>query len=128
MAIALLLLLAAPGPVAQASNQWCEYDPLIVVVTPQGALVPVFVTNGARGLENSLAAQLASIRHEARPTGDGRATLVQVEVVVPEGLLGKDFETRSTISTGPLKTGAILATAFGESGKPMNLTFRLDVP
>ena len=109
-----------------AGDQWCEDDPLIVVQTPKGHLVPLFVTNGARGLEHLLALQLAEVRYETNSTGHG--TMVTLSVTVPGDVFAARFETRSTVSTGPLKTGHIYDTTSGYSQEAMTLKFKLSVP
>ena len=121
------LLLAGLAPAARASEQWCEDDPLVLVTTPSGVVVPVYVTNGALGLEHLAALQLARITYSVRAVEGERATLVQMEVVVPGDWLDDQFKTRSTASTGPLKTGAVLASDTGVSGRPMYLQFKLNV-
>ena len=47
-----ILFLATPSSTADAGAEWCEYDPLLVVRTPGGASVPLFVTTGAEGVEH----------------------------------------------------------------------------
>ena len=128
VAMVIAALLLAPAPPARASAEWCEFDPLVVIITPRGALVPVFVTNGAQGAEHMLAAQLAEMRYTAQPTRSGEATQVRLSVLIRDDLFGKDFPTRSTASAGPLATGAIHARTSGVSGDEMELTFVLDVP
>jgi hypothetical protein len=58
----------------------------------------------------------------------GKKTLVKMDVTLPEGLYGRDFATRTTISTGPMGTLQVLAKAQGESGQAMKLQFTLDTP
>jgi hypothetical protein len=125
-ALALLVWLCIPPEVTHAGDQWCETDPLVGVRTPAGTLVPLFVTTEARGLEYLPYVLLASITSSSSQAGGG--TNVQVSVTVPSGPFLPRFETRSTVSTGPLKTGAVLASTSGYSQRAMNLQFRLDVP
>ena len=33
---------------AQASDEWCDTDPLLLVITPQGNIVPVFYMTGVK--------------------------------------------------------------------------------
>jgi hypothetical protein len=120
------LCLCVPTTVARAGEQWCEDDPLIVVQTPEGALVPVYVTNGARGVENLPFVLLTSVTYSVKKLG--RGTVVDMAVTVPNDPLSPPFETRSTVSTGPLKTGVVLATASGYSQETMHMRFTLDVP
>jgi hypothetical protein len=113
---------------AGAAAEWCEYDPVVLVVTPAGALVPVFVTNGALGVEHSLDAQLAEMRYTTQPAKSGKATLVYLRVLIRGNLFAAQFPTRSTASTGPLATGSIFDRVEGNSGDTMSLTFVLDTP
>lgn len=124
----LVMLLTAFTPVARAGEEWCDTDPLVVIETPGGALVPVYVTNGALGLEHLAAAQTATITTSVKSVENGRATQVKVEVLVPDDLFGSHFATRSVVSSGPLGTGTVFATTSGYSGEVMKMTFTLDVP
>ena len=119
---------AAPVGVAQAGEQWCETDPLVVIRTPSGELVPLFVTNGAAGVEYLALVQLARMDYTTVSVEGARATLVRLLVIVPSTWDGRRFATSSVVSTGPLKTGTVLASASGQSGLPMRLEFRLDRP
>jgi len=47
--------------------------------------------------------------------------------VVPNDLFGKGYQTRVVASTGPLGTGKVYGRASGTSGKPMRLSFTLNV-
>ena len=114
--------------VAQAGEQWCETDPLVVITTPGGALVPVCVTNGAAGLEHLLLVQLAEMSYTAARVDGTKATLVKLLVTVPTGWGGQRFATSSVVSTGPFKTGMVLGAATGQSGKPMRIEFKLGTP
>ncbi len=127
-AVLALLLVAAFVPMVGASDQWCEDDPVVVIKTPGGSLVTVYVTNGARGVEHLPAVLSAQINYTATSTDGQSATLVQMSVLIPDDEFDDHFETRSTVSTGPMKTGTILATASGFSGQAMFMTFKLNVP
>src|SRR5688572_14713720 len=115
------LALGSAGGVS-AAEQWCETDPLVVIATPSGNLVPVYVTTGAEGLRLAQA-QLAAIEYTVSPAESGRATRVSMTVTVPVALDGVRFATRSVVSTGPLKTGTILASVSGTSGHAMRMEF-----
>jgi hypothetical protein len=120
-----LLGIARP---AGAAAEWCEYDPVVLVITPAGALVPVFVTNGAQGVQHSIAAQLAEMRYTTQPAESGKATLVSLRIMVRGDLFAEKFPTRSTASTGPLATGSIFGRVEGSSGNTMSLSFVLNIP
>jgi hypothetical protein len=127
-ALVVLALLAGSRADALAGEQWCETDPLVVITTPNGAPVPVFVTNGAAGIEHLVYAQLAEIRYTTGSVEGAAATLVRMTVTVPSGIGGSRFETSSVVSTGPLKTGTILAATKGMSDQTMRMEFKLDTP
>ena len=121
----LLLTAQLTAPSASAGAQWCDTDPVVVIVTPGGALVPLFVNNGAQGAVHLPAVLLARMPYTVAPIAGG--TEVHLSVTVPNDLFAKGFPTRSVVSTGPLGTGTIHAAAYGVSGQPMLLTFTLDV-
>jgi hypothetical protein len=126
--VAAFVLCAAVAPATSASDQWCEDDPLIVVVTPGGGVVPLYVTKMALGLEHLVAVQTAAVNYSVKSVGGGTATMVQVTVLIRNDIFGSDYPTRAVMSTGPLMTGVVLADASGYSGQPLQLQFRLDVP
>jgi hypothetical protein len=123
-----LLLLVGSVTTGGASEEWCEYDPVVLVTTPGGRVVPVYLLIGAAGLENLPLVTAAQYHRIVEPTDAGRATLVRLEVMVPTRLGGGTFPTRVTASTGAHATGTILDTETGLSGEPMPLTFKLGVP
>ena len=124
---AALLIWAGPASTAAAMESWCEDDPPVLISTPGGALVVVYVTTGAMGVEHLLAVQLATIRHSVKSVKGARATHVEMTVEVPNDLFGSGFPTRTTVSSGPFKTGTIYASATGHAGEPMRLAFQLPV-
>ena len=122
--------LAAAAP-ARAGAEWCETDPLLLIQTPAGTLVPVFLLVGAQGLLHLPAAQAASLvatTSTAEATAGGRATRVTVTVTVPNDPFGAGFPARAATSSGPLGSGTGYATAEGVSGAPMTLRFTLPIP
>jgi hypothetical protein len=123
-----VLLLASAAPSVRAAEEWCEVDPLVVVTTPGGHAVPLFVTSGALGVEHLTTLQLARITYTATPLPGNAATLVGIAVLVPDDLFASGFPVRSAVSSGPLKTGMVYASAEGVSGKHLHMAFRLDVP
>jgi hypothetical protein len=124
--MAMIVLAFAPARVAAA--EWCDTDPLVLITTPGGAVVPVYVTNGALGAEHLATVQLAAMTYTTQPTANGRATLVHLDVRIPDDVFASHFATRSVASSGPLATGDIYANASGFSGQTMTLTFTLNVP
>jgi hypothetical protein len=124
---ALALLAALAGPVA-AGEEWCDTDPLLLIRTPAGAIVPVYVTSGALGVEHQAAVLLVTTQYTAQSVQGGRATLVQVSDTVPSDVFAASFATRFVVSSGPMGTALIYGQATGTSGQPMALSFTLAVP
>ena len=94
MAILLALaLLGAEVSGVAAGAEWCEDDPLVVIETPGGNLVPLYVTVGALGVEHLPAAQLAEISYTAKRTSHGN-TQVKLSVVVRGDVFASSFATR----------------------------------
>ncbi len=125
--LALALLAALPGPV-RAGEEWCDTDPIVLIATPAGATVPIYVTSGGLGIAHAPAVLLAAARYTAQPAQDGRATLVELSVTVPGDAFDAHFATRVVVSSGPLGTLLIYARAKGDSGQPMAMSFTLAVP
>ena len=125
-ALAPAAALTLPTPVF-ASETWCDVDPVQLVITSGGRLVPIFVTNGAPSLLYAPQLLLAHITHTTESVDGGTATLVTVKVTVPNALLGRSFPTRSVVSSGPLGLLKIYATGSGTSGSPMVMRFKLPV-
>jgi hypothetical protein len=118
-----------PGAdVAEAGDEWCDTDPIRLIITPAGNVVAVYYLTGVKGtlgLVGSLLSHL-SAQHTAVPDDGG--TKVTLSVTVPNGLLGATYETRLTCSSGALGTGTVYGLTGGTSGTAMNLQFRLNVP
>ena len=120
----------APGAaVAQASDEWCDTDPLLLVVTPQGNLVPVFYLTGVQApLQVGLALLgLLSMTHTAVPAPGG-GTQVTVTVTVPNGLLGARYPARLKVSSGALGTGTVYGTDTGLTGEALTVQLHLSTP
>jgi hypothetical protein len=120
----------ATAPAALAgSSEWCDLDPVVLIKTPRGNLVPVFNTMGVRGLKHQAAMLVAKVNYSVQPAEGGRKTRVKLDVTVPEGpLWGRNFDTRTVISTGPLGTLKVLGRGEGRSGRAMRVQFTLDRP
>jgi hypothetical protein len=123
----LLLMLATPAT-AGAGETWCDVDPLVVITTPRGNRVQVFVTTGARGVQHSPALLTQRITYTTRPEREGTATSVRMTVLVPNDGFAHGFAARTKASSGPLGSGTLHAAAEGIAGKPMQMSFTLNVP
>ena len=132
--VALVLLAALLGPAApaRAGAEWCDTDPLVLVTTPDGDVIPVYVLIGVRGAEHLSAALAATlftaVGEPVEATGSGRAFRVTITVTVPDDAFASGFPTRAAASTGPLGIGTVYATTEKTSGAPMTLRFTLDIP
>lgn len=132
--VALVLLAALLGPAspARAGAEWCDTDPLVLVTTPDGDVIPVYVLIGVLGAEHLSAALVATlliaVGEPVEATGGGRALRVTITVTVPDDAFASGFPVRAAASTGPLGTGTVHAAAEGASGAPLALRFTLDIP
>ncbi len=125
-AVAAGLLLASPTS-AGAWATFCDLDPLIVVVTPSGNVVPVYAsvwTSSPVDLGLPVASYTATRTYDW--AGKPR-TAVDMTVSVPAGLLSS-FNTYDMATSGPLGTGTVYATKYGTSGIPVHLNFTLPQP
>jgi hypothetical protein len=128
MALMPLLPLSNLAPAAAAEGDWCDDDPVVLIVTPKGNLVPLFNTMGVKGLLNAPQILLAKVTYTTKSVNSGRSTQVDMKVTIPKSLLLGGFDTRTKISTGPLGTLQILDTASGYSGSAMSVSFVINVP
>jgi hypothetical protein len=125
VASVLLAWAAWPAPPAQADT-WCEVDPAVVVTTPAGNTVVVYVVNGGP-LEHALQLAAPTISHTVAPLAGGAATQVKLSVLVADPD-GHAHPVQSQAWSGPAMTGTLYASASGAAGKALQLTFRVEVP
>jgi hypothetical protein len=126
--VLLLLVLFAQALPASASNTWSDTDPVVVISTPGGHLVPVYVNNGVDGAQHLPAAQVARMSYTAKSVQSGDATKVTVTSNVPCDALGSGWATRTRPSTGAFGTGTLYGEAYGVCGQDLTVTFTLPVP
>jgi hypothetical protein len=124
MAATMLLQLTS---LASAAD-WCEYDPLVKVVTPGGSRQYVHLTLSALGTEHRRALHQATFTWKVEPALDGTATDVTITTVVPGDEYAAAFPTRAVVSTKPHGMGEVLSTTSGSAGSPMVNTYRIMVP
>jgi hypothetical protein len=120
------------GPLAATSawawDEWCDSDPVLLIWTPEGRVVPVYYLTGVQGPAYIVGGLLGNLSAAyTAETADG-GTLVTLRVVVPNGLFGATYATRVMVSTGPLGTGDVYGATTGRSGEPMQVQFALPVP
>ena len=126
VAMAAGLVVAAPIS-AGAMMEYCDWDPLVAVVTPAGNVVLVYDSVWTSSLLN-IGLPVESYTVSRSYDEDGRPrTAVDMVVKVPAGLLFK-FSTTDLVTTGPLGSGTVLARANGTSGSPVHLYFSLNQP
>jgi hypothetical protein len=130
LCLVLGLILAVQPPIARASDGWCDTDPILIVRTPAGRLVPLYVTVGAQSLLFTPNTLLGSVvlSYTAVPTADAAVTEVSVVVNVRPSILASSFSTRQTVSTGAFGSGTVYARGYGVSGVPTTLVFEVPYP
>lgn len=121
--LAMFATSAAAGS-ALAWESFCDWDPLVVVVTPAGNLVPVYdsVWTG-QALQVGLPVESYTTRRVYDAAGNPQ-TAVDMAISVPAGLLS-NFQVRDEVTTGLLGSGTVLATGSGWSGSTVHLKFVL---
>ena len=125
--IAATALAAVAAPAAFAGEAWCDVDPVQLVVTSGGKIVPIFVTNGAPSLVYAPQLLAAQISHKVKSVDGGKASLITVYVKVANGLLGGSFDTRTVVTSGPWGTLERYGVGYGKSGNTMTVEFKLPV-
>jgi hypothetical protein len=126
VAAAIAAGLAVATPVsAGAMVEWCDWDPVVPVVTPAGNVVLLFDsvwTSSPLNIGLPVASYTVSRTYDlhGRPL-----TAVDMVINVPTGLLWR-FSTLNLVTTGPLGSGTVLAKQNGTSGSPVHLYFTLN--
>lgn len=124
-AVAAGLMVASPVS-AGAWVVYCDWDPLVLVVTPSGHLVPVYDSVWTSSPLN-LGLPLESYKTSRVFDPLGRPeTAVDMTIYVPAVLWR--FATTDAVTTGLLGSGTVLATADGTSGTAVHLHFVLPEP
>jgi hypothetical protein len=123
-AIAAGLAFATPVS-AGAMVEWCDWDPVVPVVTPAGNVVLLFEsvwTSSPLNIGLPVSSYTVSRTYDlhGRPL-----TAVDMVINVPTGLLWR-FSTLNLVTTGPLGSGTVLAKQNGTSGSPVHLYFTLN--
>lgn len=122
-ALAAGVLVALPVT-AGAWCSYCEWDPLVLVVTPAGNVVPVYDSVWTdQLLDIGVPVESYTTSRVWGKHGDPE-TEVDMTISVPAGAL-LQFQTMDEVTTGLLGSGTMLASAMGTSGTPVNLKFVL---
>lgn len=125
-ALAAGVLFASPTS-AGAWATYCDWDPIVLVVTPSGHLVPVYDsvwTSSLLDLGVPVESYTVSRTYSRRGAPE---TLVDMTISVPTGLLFH-YATTDEVTSGLLGSGTVYARASGYSGTPVHLKFVLTTP
>ncbi|HKW71836.1 MAG TPA: hypothetical protein VJQ08_03315 [Candidatus Dormibacteraeota bacterium] len=119
-------ILFASAASASAAATFCDWDPLVLIVTPGGHIEPVYDSVWTSSLlDLGLPTESYTV---ARGYRSGKpVTNVNMTIYVPTGLLLK-YATYDEVTTGLLGSGKVLASGSGYSGAPVHLRFTLDTP
>ena len=120
------VLVGSPAT-ASAYSTYCDWDPLVLIVTPAGHVVPMY--------DSVWTSSLVDLGVPAESTTTSRVygkqgapeTQVSVTIFVPTGLLLR-YATTDEVTTGLLGSGTVYARGSGYSGSPVTLKFTLDSP
>ena len=124
--MAAAVLVFSPTPVG-AWFSYCDWDPLVLVVTPAGHIVPVYDSVWTSSLVD-LGVPLESYTTSRVYAANGRPeTLVDMTIYVPTGLLFR-YSVHDMVTSGLLGSGTVYAQANGTSGSPVHLKFVLLSP
>ena len=112
---------------AGAWSTFCDWDPLVLVVTPSGHIVTVYDSVWTPSLLD-LGIPLESYSTSRTYSRSGAPeTLVNMTISVPTGLLFR-YQTTDEVTSGLLGSGTVYARAPGYSGSPTHLKFVLATP
>jgi hypothetical protein len=114
-------------PVAHAGDEWCDTDPLLVIRTPAGHLVPVYCLIGVFGAAALVAGLVAGLTPTYTVAAAGDRTRVTVTAAVPCGG-GAGYPTRLTVSSQALGAGEVYGQTTGACGEPLAVAFFLPLP
>jgi hypothetical protein len=100
----------------------------MLLTTPHGNTLLVYITQAGQGLQHLVDLEAATLSYASsstnRPDGPGElATVFHVSVTIPNDPVDGSFAAMVTVSSGPMASGAIYATASGSSGTTFTLTF-----
>lgn len=112
---------------AGAWMSFCDWDPIVLIVTPAGHVVPVYDSVWTSSLLN-IGLPLESYT-TSRVYADNGApeTAVDMTITTPTGLLFR-YYVHDMVTSGLLGTGTVYAQQDGTSGTPVHLKFVLNQP
>ena len=117
------IVVFSPAP-AGAWFSYCEWDPLVPVVTPAGHVVLLYDSVWTPSpLDLGVPLATTSVSRVYSSTGQPE-TAVDTAITVPTGLLFR-YSVTDEVTTGLLGSGQVLATKSGTSGQTLHLKFVL---
>ena len=120
------LLFASPLS-AGAWATYCDWDPLVPIVTPGGNVVLVYDSVWtSQPLQLGLPLESYTVTRVNDRDGHPH-TAVDMAISVPAGLLFQ-FSTYDMVTSGLLGSGSVYAAKYGNSGTPVHLKFTLAQP
>ena len=121
--LAVGLLFASPTG-ASAWATFCDWDPVVPIVTPGGHIVLVYDSVWTQS-PLSLGLPLATYTTSRVYDKAGQPhTAVDMKITVPTGLLFH-YTTYNMVTSGLLGSGTVYAAKYGTSGTPVHLYFTL---
>lgn len=120
------VLVAAPTGAA-AYSTYCDWDPLVLVVTPAGHVVPVYDSVWTSSLLDLGVPVESTTTSRIYSKQGAPETAVAVTIYAPTGLLFR-YATTDEVTSGLLGSGTVYSRANGWSGSPVTLNFILDTP
>lgn len=117
------ILLATPVS-AGAWATYCDWDPLVLIVTPSGHVVAVYDSVWtSTPISVGLPVESYTTTRVYDATGHAQ-TAVDMSIYTPTGLLLR-YQVHDMVTTGLLGTGTVYAQANGWSGSAVHLKFTL---
>ena len=105
---------------------FCDWDPLVLIVTPAGHVVPVYDsvwTASPLDLGVPLESYTTARVYDAQNHPE---TAVDLAITVPTGLLFR-YNVTDEVTSGLLGSGTVYAVKSGTSGTPVHLKFVLRI-
>ena len=117
------IVVFSPAP-AGAWFSYCEWDPLVPVVTPAGHVVLLYDSAWTPSpLDLGVPLATTTVSRVYSSTGQPE-TAVDTAITVPTGLLFR-YSVTDEVTTGLLGSGKVLAMKSGTSGQTLHLKFVL---
>ena len=122
-AMAAGILVASPTS-AGAWATYCDWDPLVLIVTPAGHIVAVYDSVWTSSpLDLGVPVESYTVKRAYDAAGHP-VTAVDMTITTPTGLLFQ-YSTTDEVTTGLLGSGTVLARKSGTSGTPVQLKFTI---